>query len=157
VGREQERAALARFLENARLLTLTGPGGVGKTRLALHVATSVADHYEHGVRCVSLAPLTDPALVIPTVAQELGVREAAGTPVLESLTTLLRDKHLLLVLDNFEGVLEAGPEWPLSYRSVPASACLPPAANRSTSPANTSSSYHLCSFLILRGCRDWRR
>jgi predicted ATPase len=93
-----------------RLLTLTGPGGTGKTRLALQVAAEALDDFEHGAFFISLAPLRDPALVIATLAQTLGVKESAGQPLLDSLKDALRDKSLLLVLDNFEQVLAAAPQ-----------------------------------------------
>jgi predicted ATPase len=91
------------------MVTLTGPGGIGKTRLALQVAADLLDEFEHGVFYVNLAPISDPALVASTVAQTLDVREAGGQPVIESLSEYLRDKEMLLVLDNFEQVVEAAP------------------------------------------------
>ncbi len=111
VGRGHEITALSGLLchEDVRLLTLTGPGGVGKTRLALQVAAGTVDFFPAGVLFVGLAPITDPALVLPTVAHVLGVREAGDEPLPERLMTSLRDKRLLLVLDNFEQVVEAAP------------------------------------------------
>jgi predicted ATPase/class 3 adenylate cyclase/DNA-binding SARP family transcriptional activator/Flp pilus assembly protein TadD len=111
VGREHELAALRRVLqrEEIRLVTLTGPGGTGKTRLALQVAAELIEQFADGAFFVDLAPLRDPALVISTIAQELGVRESGGMPLIESVKGYLRDKQLLLVLDNFEQVLAAGP------------------------------------------------
>jgi predicted ATPase/DNA-binding CsgD family transcriptional regulator len=96
-------------IDDVRLLLLTGPGGVGKTRLALHLAANVAGAFPDGVWFVSLAPITDPNLVMSTIAQGLAVREAGDEPLAERLTAFLRDKRLLLVLDNFEQVVEAAP------------------------------------------------
>jgi predicted ATPase/class 3 adenylate cyclase len=109
VGREREVAGVREMLrpEHVRLLTLTGPGGIGKTRLALQAAADLLEEFPDGVFFVPLAAITDPALVIPTIAQTLQVREAGGTPLLDVLKEHLQDKHLLLVLDNFEQVLEA--------------------------------------------------
>jgi predicted ATPase/class 3 adenylate cyclase len=109
VGREHELAAVTEVLRTHRLVTLTGPAGTGKTRLALQVAAAVLDEFADGVFVAALAPLSDPALVLSTIAQTLGVREAAGRPLLESLKDYLREKQLLLLLDNFEQVLAAAP------------------------------------------------
>jgi predicted ATPase/class 3 adenylate cyclase len=114
VGRERETSEAKRLLGAARLLTLTGPGGCGKTSLALRVASEVlasehGDAFEDGVFFVALAPINDPGLVVSTIAQTLGVREVGGRPLLDSLKDTLRDKRLLLVLDNFEQVLPAAP------------------------------------------------
>ncbi len=106
IGREAEIAAVsARLLDPAtRLLTLLGPGGVGKTRLALQVAEAAGQRFPDGVTFVGLAALVDPALVLPTTAQALGVREVAGQTLGDTLATALGYKRLLLVLDNFEQV-----------------------------------------------------
>ena len=111
VGREDDITALRELLqtEEARLVTLTGPGGIGKTRLAVGVASEITDRYENGVWLVPLAALQDPALVAPTIAFNLGIRESAGTSPFESLKGYLRDKHILLLLDSFERVAAAGP------------------------------------------------
>jgi predicted ATPase/DNA-binding CsgD family transcriptional regulator len=111
VGREREVAALRALLadEGERLVTLTGPGGVGKTRLAVAVAASVAACFPDGARFVGLAAVSDPALVAPTVAQALGVREAGEAPLPERLAAALREERLLLVMDNVEQVVEAAP------------------------------------------------
>ena len=111
VGREQAiAAAVARLTApTIRLLTLTGPGGTGKTRLALAVAEEVAPKFADGAVFVSLAPLDDPALVAAAIAAQLGVRERAEQPLREALIAHLAGKRLLLVLDNFEHLLAAVP------------------------------------------------
>ena len=120
IGREREVAEAVTLLagDDVRLLTLTGPGGTGKTRLALQLAAGLVERMADGVFFVDLAPLVDPALVLPTVAQTLGVREAGGRPLLESLSAYLRDRQLLLLLDNFEQVLGAAPAWPTCWRAA---------------------------------------
>jgi len=95
--------------EQVGVLTLTGPGGIGKTRLALQVAAHLLDHFVDGVYFISLAPIRDPDLVASAIAQSLGVPEAPGRSLQESLHEYLRDKQLLLVLDNFEQILAAAP------------------------------------------------
>jgi predicted ATPase/DNA-binding CsgD family transcriptional regulator/transcriptional regulator with XRE-family HTH domain len=111
VGRQQLLADLRRRLcppaPDGRLLTLTGPGGTGKTRLAVEAAEAVRDHYPHGVCFVGLAPITDPHLVASTIAQVLGVPDSLRLPALERIKRYLRDRHVLLILDNFEQVLGA--------------------------------------------------
>src|ERR687896_232583 len=111
VGRETEvEDVRGRLLApEVRLLTLTGPGGTGKTRLALQAAADLLDEFEDGVFFVALATLTDPTLVASTVAQVLDVRESGDQPLIEGVKDYLKDKLLLLVLDNFEQVLEAAP------------------------------------------------
>jgi predicted ATPase/class 3 adenylate cyclase len=111
IGREVEVAAILSMLDKgARLVTLTGPGGTGKTRLALEIGAEALDRYPDGVFFVDLAPLTDPALVIPTIATTLGVREVVGQPLLQLLGGILASKQILLLLDNCERVLAAAPE-----------------------------------------------
>ncbi len=111
VGREREVAALLDLLreETVRLVTLTGPGGTGKTRLSLQAAADLLDDFEAGVFFVPLAPITDPALVASTVAQALGVRENPALTILEALREHLGTRPVLLVLDNFEQVTAAAP------------------------------------------------
>ena len=91
------------------LVTLTGPGGVGKSRLALQVAATLHGDFTHGAVFVPLAPVTDTALVLPAVAQALGIRNAGDAPLSDRLDAYLAAKRLLLVLDNFEQVVEAAP------------------------------------------------
>lgn len=109
IGRLGEIAAASRLLSSARLLTLTGPGGVGKTRLAIEVGRTVADDFADGVSWVDLTTLTDPELFPSTLAQALGVRELAEQSPMAALRAALRDLELLLILDNFEQVLPAAP------------------------------------------------
>jgi predicted ATPase/DNA-binding CsgD family transcriptional regulator len=110
IGRNHEVAALQELLlqDQIALLTLTGPGGIGKTRLAMQVAANLLDHFVNGVYFVSLAPITDSTLVLLAIAQSLGVRET-GQSLAESLQEYLRERQLLLVLDNFEQVVMAAP------------------------------------------------
>jgi predicted ATPase/class 3 adenylate cyclase len=111
LGREREVAEIADLLrrEDVRLLTLTGTGGTGKTRLALQSAAELIDDFEDGVFLVALAPISDPELVASTVAGALSVSESAGRPLKEDLREFLSTKELLLVLDNFEQVVDAAP------------------------------------------------
>src|SRR5712692_4684996 len=111
-GREREVAAVAALLRqtSVRLVTLTGTGGVGKTRLALHVAAEGGDTFADGVCFVSLAPISDPGQVMPAIAKALGLWEALDRPLLDHVRDYLREKHLLLLLDNFEQVAAASPQ-----------------------------------------------
>jgi class 3 adenylate cyclase len=109
VGREEPIASVKGLLADARLLTLTGPGGTGKTRLALQVAAEVLADFADGAFFVDLQAITDPAVVPPEMATTLGVAEEAGRPILDSLKDHLRDREVLLVLDNFEQVTDAAP------------------------------------------------
>ena len=109
LGRVHEVAAIAELLSRSdvRLVTLTGPGGTGKTRLALQMAADMSEMFKSGVFFVNLAPLSDPALVVPTIAETLAIREESGRTFLERLTEELRPRQMLLLLDNFEQVTSA--------------------------------------------------
>jgi predicted ATPase/class 3 adenylate cyclase len=111
IGRQKELKELDGLLkrDTVRLVTLTGPGGTGKTRLALQLAAELIEQFSSGVFFVSLAPISDPDLLIPAVAQTLGVREQSGVPLLETLGNHLREKQTLLLLDNFEQISAAAP------------------------------------------------
>ena len=109
VGRDREAAVLSDLLrqDGVRLVTLIGPGGVGKTRLVLHVAQALVDHFAGSVAFISLSAIGSPELVLATIARDLGVREAPIRPLRERLVSVLGDRRLLLVLDNFEHLLPA--------------------------------------------------
>lgn len=107
IGRAREIAEVKRLLSANRLITLTGPGGSGKTRLAIEVAADMVTSFDDGVWFVDLAPLADAAFVPEAVAAVLGVREQQHQTILDSLTNALHSKHLLLVLDNCEHVIDA--------------------------------------------------
>ena len=107
VGREREMAEIKAQLAATHLLTLLGPGGTGKTRLALEVGSGLLEQFPKGVWLVELAPLSDPDLIIQTVATVFNVREAPGRPLLDSLIDYLKPRELLLVLDNCEHLIEA--------------------------------------------------
>jgi predicted ATPase/class 3 adenylate cyclase len=109
VGREEEIAEVCRLVGGTRLLTLTGPGGTGKTRLALQVAGEILTKFRDGAFFVDLSSVTDPALVPSAVARALDVPEMPGSSILDDVKGHLRAKELLLVLDNFEQVVEASP------------------------------------------------
>ncbi len=108
-GREQEAALAVSLLrrDDVRLLTLSGPGGVGKTRLAIRIADEVGEVFGDGVRFVSLAAVANDDHVVTTIAHALGLVGAGDTPVLDALTAHLRDADLLLIIDNVEHVLQA--------------------------------------------------
>jgi predicted ATPase/DNA-binding XRE family transcriptional regulator len=109
IGREGEVAAVRRRLgrESVRLLTLLGPPGIGKTRLALQVAAELRDDFQDGTYFVDLAPISDPDLVGPAIAGTLGLRPAGARSLLPQLLAYLQDKQLLLLLDNFEQLVAA--------------------------------------------------
>jgi predicted ATPase len=111
VGREADLSEVRRTLlqPQVRLLTLTGPGGMGKTRLALQAAADLLDDFEQGVFFVPLASLDSPDQVVPAIAQTLGAVPLGGGGIADRLKSYLREKQLLLVLDNFEHLLDAGP------------------------------------------------
>jgi len=115
VGREQELGEVLGLLQDVRLLTLTGPGGTGKTRLGLQAAAEAAEGYPDGIFWVPLAPLRDPELVLVTAGQALGAKDG--------LAEHLADKSLLLLFDNFEHVVEAAPASPSCSPPVPTSSC----------------------------------
>ena len=111
IGRDAETVQLHKLLRGpeVRLVTITGPGGVGKTSLALHVARAAQDSFADGVTFVSLAPISDPTLIIPTIAQTLNLSETPSRLGLDILKEHLQDRHALLVLDNFEQIITAAP------------------------------------------------
>lgn len=109
VGRQRDVEALKQLLQTARLLTLTGPGGSGKTRLALEVASQCSGNYENGVVLVRLAPLDDPGLIADRIAQAFAVEEQTAEPLWTTLQRHLARQNLLLLLDNFEHLLAGAP------------------------------------------------
>jgi len=106
IGREKEAAQIKTLLPETQLLTLTGAGGCGKTRLSLHVANEVIEDYPNGAWLVELAPLADPNLIPQLLAAALGLREEAGQPIMTTITDFLRTKTVLLLIDNCEHLIE---------------------------------------------------
>src|SRR5215212_5926454 len=121
IGRKREVATVVAMVRSgdARLLTLTGPAGVGKTRLALESARIAAVDFADGVAFVDLAPIRDPAQVVPAIADRLGVRDTGERPIADRLRTHLAERHLLLVLDNCEQVLTAAPDLAILLAAAP--------------------------------------
>jgi predicted ATPase/class 3 adenylate cyclase len=119
VGRAAEIVEVDRLLDGTRLLTLTGPGGTGKTRLALQVAWERLDRHHDGVFFVDLGPVTDPALVTAEIARTLRVRTSPGEDLADAVIEHVRDHDLLLVLDNLEQLIEAGPAIGMLLDSAP--------------------------------------
>ncbi|WP_426515092.1 DUF4062 domain-containing protein [Diaminobutyricibacter sp. McL0618] len=111
IGRDADIAEIRRMLATGiRLVTLIGPGGIGKSRLAIAAASAAAPAYEDGVAFVDLSAVHDPERVLHAIAQAIGVRDTGDAPVIENLTTALHDRQILLVVDNFEQVLDAAPK-----------------------------------------------
>ncbi|HEX9375144.1 MAG TPA: adenylate/guanylate cyclase domain-containing protein [Actinomycetota bacterium] len=110
VGRRRVVDEIVAALRESRLVTLTGPGGTGKTRLSLQVAGRVQGSYRDGVFFVALAPITEPALVVPTIGFAMGLREDPARSPVDTLAEHLRDREVLLVLDNFEQIIDAAPD-----------------------------------------------
>ncbi len=111
IGRDREVTDICALLKrpDVRLVTLLGTGGIGKTRLGYQVAREMQPHFADGVCCVLLASTSEPDLVIPTIAQELGIQQTGGQAILEQLKAALRNKNFLLLLDNFEQVVATAP------------------------------------------------
>jgi predicted ATPase/DNA-binding NarL/FixJ family response regulator len=165
IGREAEVAALGALLQrpDVRLVTLTGPGGTGKTRLALEVANKLRPDFPEGVFFVALATVGDPSVVLPTIAHALGVREQGDRTLVEQIVAAVGEQRLLVVLDNFEQITAAAPdvsallvscarmtalvtsrsllrirgerEFPVPPLPVPDPSHLPPTAELATNPA----------------------
>ncbi len=110
IGRENEIAEVKQELEDHRLITLTGSGGTGKTRLSLQVAAELLDHFDHGVWFVELAPLADPELIPQTILSAIGISEQPGKMSIEVLKEYLHEKKLLIILDNCEHLIDASAE-----------------------------------------------
>ena len=146
VGRDDEMAQIAERLgsTDVRLLTLLGPGGVGKTRLALETAAREACGFRDGACWVALEAADTPELVVSAIATALRFALAGPAAPLAQLRGRLRDAELLLVLDNCETCVAAGPGWPICWRAVPTCASWRPAANRSTCAGSTAFPWRRC-------------
>jgi predicted ATPase len=107
VGREKELTDIQRLLLDTHILTLIGPGGTGKTRLSIQVASALLDRFPHGLWLVELAPILDPLLVPRTTAMTMGLRDEPQRPVIDMLCDYLREKKMLIVLDNCEHLVDA--------------------------------------------------
>ncbi len=125
INRTREVAAISACLarDDVHLITLVGPPGIGKTRLSLHVASAWLARFSDGVYFVALAPIRDPAQVLPTIAHTLGIKKT-GEPTLDALRAVLSDRQVLLVLDNFEQVADAAPRIAELLRAAPKSKAL---------------------------------
>lgn len=119
VGRERDIREIKQLLDTHRLVTLSGSGGSGKTRLAIEIARRVEHHYEDGAHFVSLASLTHARYVVNTIAAALGIQETAGRSLTDVLLNDVRHKHLLLVLDNFEHIIDGAPILSLLLQAAP--------------------------------------
>ncbi|HSK52201.1 MAG TPA: tetratricopeptide repeat protein [Clostridia bacterium] len=119
IGRQQELEGCLRLLAGTRLLTLTGPGGIGKTRLSLEIASAAVSEFPDGLWFVPLEPVRERALVLPTIAHTLGVTERANRPAIDGIAEVVGDGRVLFVLDNFEQVIDAAPVVPELLARVP--------------------------------------
>jgi class 3 adenylate cyclase len=107
IGREKDITVLGNLIKKSRLLTIIGPGGIGKTRLSLQILSSVASYFKDGTIFVPLTSVHDPAYVIPTIANTLGLKKESGNGLFEILVSFLNNKQILLILDNFEQIISA--------------------------------------------------
>ncbi len=153
IGRERELAELERLLAGSRLVTLTGPGGIGKTRLALEAARARRAHYPDGAAFVDLAALRDPALVLPTAARALGVEVSGGPPVGDLLAAAIGERRLLLVCDNLEQVATAGSDIAALLAACPNLAVL--ATSRVRLRVRGEQEYPVSPLLLPEMARDW--
>jgi len=121
LGRDEEVVALTSLLarSDVRMVTLIGPPGVGKTRLAAHVASQMAGQFAHGPLFVDLSPVADVEAFLPSLAEKLGIRETSDVPLLKSISTVLHQRNILLILDNFEHVIYAAENIPALLFGAP--------------------------------------